>query len=495
MKKILMDLHPCFTGYSGIPHDTRITLSLLAQSGKITAGGHLLGRHYGTTGFPWDEKAPHHEKINLMSKYLIALKENVRRYDWATAKSAILRKYLKSRKDEKGFAKAWKRLVNNGIKRPSPEIFELDAAFFADYIWREMLEHSVDLKHKDEVLGISYFGGSVSKGLMRHYLDHDLKPAYTNTSSWDFYLSQTPFPGAVSKNTQLMVRFHDAVPIQFPTTIHDPYKHNTEVYKALKSNVHRDSYFVCNSETTRKQLLRIFPELEDRSSVVYCCVPSSFENIESPGVLNIILNRVNYSILKVKDYEQRQKYRDFVREQFNEEYFLVVSTVEPRKNYGSILNAWKNYRKQSRKDIKLVVVGNWGWGSEKMMPVFNAHAQDGNLFYVSDLPWEELIELYSNAYATITASYFEGFSFSGIESMRCRTPVIASNIETHMEVYGDHAFYFDPYSVKSLTRAMLEMMATPKEELESIKIQAYEHSLKYSEKNCGQAWENLLNSF
>jgi hypothetical protein len=53
LKKVLLDLYPCFDGFAGIPQDTRVSLGLLTASDKYDIAGHLFDEDYGTSGFVW----------------------------------------------------------------------------------------------------------------------------------------------------------------------------------------------------------------------------------------------------------------------------------------------------------------------------------------------------------------------------------------------------------------------------------------------------------
>jgi glycosyltransferase involved in cell wall biosynthesis len=66
----------------------------------------------------------------------------------------------------------------------------------------------------------------------------------------------------------------------------------------------------------------------------------------------------------------------------------------------------------------------------------------------------ELRILYGHARATVCPSFGEGFDFSGVEAMKSGSPVIASDIPVHREVYGDAAEFFNPYSVDALSFAI-----------------------------------------
>ncbi|GKG94133.1 hypothetical protein CE91St38_21410 [Desulfovibrionaceae bacterium] len=100
--------------------------------------------------------------------------------------------------------------------------------------------------------------------------------------------------------------------------------------------------------------------------------------------------------------------------------------------------------------------------------------------------------MYSRATALAIASYEEGFSYSGVEAMRCKTPVIASDIAVHHEIYSEFAFYFSPYKRHELAAAINKVVHMPRDEQRSNVISAFSFAQRYSETNCRKQWEEIL---
>ena len=70
---------------------------------------------------------------------------------------------------------------------------------------------------------------------------------------------------------------------------------------------------------------------------------------------------------------------------------------------------------------------------------------------------DELKNIIPSALAMVYVSYFEGFGIPILEAMRCGTPVITSDITSMPEVAGDAALLVNPFSVDSITAAMLKI--------------------------------------
>jgi hypothetical protein len=268
-------------------------------------------------------------------------------------------------------------------------------------------------------------------------------------------ISQTPFPGRLSANTRLIVRYHDSIPITHPHTIHDVVKHQGGHYLSLRRN-RRKAFFVCNSEPTREGLVRLFPSLENRSMIIPCIISSGFYKVDDPDAPgSVIRTRLVYETLGATIFREKLMAERRLSAHFNGEYILSVGTLEPRKNYLTLILGWEQYRRRTRRDLKLVLVAKRGWKIANVLNAMRPHQQKGDLFHLEDVPLGELRILYSHAKASVFPSYVEGFDMGGIEAMLCACPVIASDIASHRWAYGDSAVYFDPYNARALREALV----------------------------------------
>lgn len=285
-----------------------------------------------------------------------------------------------------------------------------------------------------------------------------------DTRDFDIMIAQTPYPGIVSRNTLLVVRYHDAIPIMMPHTISDRAFHQASHYHALRNNVSKNAHFACVSDATRNDLLSIFPAAEARATTIHNMVshhyydePSSAQRIgEIIRTRHLMLPQSTMagpsSVLPENSDANEQSFAD------GSSYLLIVSTIEPRKNHLSLLSAWEQIRVEKYPNLKLVTVGMLGWDHENITKKFRPWLQRGELFMLEDVPAPELRLLYKHAAATICPSFGEGFDFSGVESMRCGGVVAASDIPVHREVYGTAAEYFSPYSTTEIVQAICTLL-------------------------------------
>jgi len=125
-------------------------------------------------------------------------------------------------------------------------------------------------------------------------------------------------------------------------------------------------------------------------------------------------------------------------------YLLFVSTIEPRKNLGVLLDAFDELRGEY--DGSLVVAGRIGWKSEEIAQRLRAT----HVVHLDYVPPAELATAYARADVFVFPSIYEGFGFPMLEAMSLGVPVVAARSSSLPEIGGDAALYFDPRDPKEL---------------------------------------------
>ncbi len=143
-------------------------------------------------------------------------------------------------------------------------------------------------------------------------------------------------------------------------------------------------------------------------------------------------------------------------------FVLFVSTIEPRKNLTTLLEAWSRMRDR----LPLVVAGSWGWHYEGIRERIEELGPD--LILLGALPPADMPPLYNLATCLAHPAWYEGFGLTPLEAMACGTPVVASSASSVPEVVGDAGLLIDPADVEGWTDALesicedAELHATPR---------------------------------
>lgn len=117
-------------------------------------------------------------------------------------------------------------------------------------------------------------------------------------------------------------------------------------------------------------------------------------------------------------------------------YFVVVSTIEPRKNHELLLRVWKRLVRRFGDDAPhLVVVGSRGYDADRILaPIAHDPLLRRHVHEVSGLSSPALATLMLGASGLLSPSLAEGFGLPVLEANAMGVPTIASDIAAHREV-------------------------------------------------------------
>lgn len=437
---LLHDLRPAFEGYYGISQETRMTFSLLHALDRVAMTGLL-----------------HHPRLPLARGLRVNASAN--QAPTAAEKYRVLSSLVTSTIPRTGPLGSWReradailsfgRLELRTILGAKVPLFQFDGAEFGDFLWRTLFHHALPPDDFENCRTTPYVALRPPWRAMHatSLLPWYRKYAHIDTSGFDIVIAQTPWPGVVDRRTQLIVRYHDAVPVFLPHTAHYPRLSRYFHIAALKENA-KSAFFACPSEHSRQQLIRLFPNLEGRSFIVNNCISEAFfpEAATAGAYATIIRSRIEPATEPPfgSAIDREAFYEAHLKDEFR--YILVVSTLEPRKNHLGLLAGWEAMRMRSGLPIKLVLVGSPGWRNASVLNAIRKWQVRGELFHLSSVPPSELRLLYGGADAVVCPSVSEGFDLPSVEALRCGSAVVASNIPVHREILGDAALYFDPYS-------------------------------------------------
>lgn len=127
-------------------------------------------------------------------------------------------------------------------------------------------------------------------------------------------------------------------------------------------------------------------------------------------------------------------------------YFLILSTIEGRKNHLLLLRIWQSLvAKHGVNAPRLLIVGQRGWENEEAVSILDNDASLDN--HVVELPRctdAELSAYIKGARSLLFPTFAEGFGLPLTEALALGTPVIASDLKVFRELAGDIPDYFEP---------------------------------------------------
>lgn len=141
-------------------------------------------------------------------------------------------------------------------------------------------------------------------------------------------------------------------------------------------------------------------------------------------------------------------------------YFLMVGTVEPRKNHEAVLAAFEQIH-ATHPGIALVIAGSPGWLSEPITDRITSVSQRLPVHHLHHVDDDSLPALYAGCVALVYPSWYEGFGLPVVEAMACGAAVITSDRGATAEVAGASALLVPPDDTPTIAWAMSRIHDDP----------------------------------
>lgn len=257
------------------------------------------------------------------------------------------------------------------------------------------------------------------------------------------------------KTTRTVLTMHDLIFLKFP-----------ELYPWIDQKIYRQKYLssckradqvIAISQQTKQDLIEFADMDENKIKVIHQgCNPI----FRSPAKTETLCD---------------------VRKKYNlpDSYILTVGAIEERKNQLSIVKALF----AGKIDLPLIIVGksvgNWQREMEHHITKMRLSHQ---VFFLNDVPNEDLPSIYQQSSLFVYPSFYEGFGIPLLEALNSGVPVISSKGSCLEEAGGPGSIYIDPRECEELAVAMNQILFDSKRREQMIR-EGYEYAELFSDKN------------
>lgn len=225
-------------------------------------------------------------------------------------------------------------------------------------------------------------------------------------------LHETYYTHRVNVDVPRVITIHDMIYERYNTGL----EAELELIAQKKRAILEADRIIAVSENTKKDLLTLYPEVENKTTVVY------------HGVHNYVNSR--HSGFK-----------------HPKPFLLHVGNRGWYKNFSLLLEVFGEQAK-IHATFDLICFGG-GTVSEEEAQLIKTYKLAGKVHMLSGDD-EQLISLYEAAAAFVYISNYEGFGMPVLEAMALSCPVLCSNTSSLPEVYGDAALAIDPKNKEAL---------------------------------------------
>ena len=261
-----------------------------------------------------------------------------------------------------------------------------------------------------------------------HRLNSPLPPVEWFTGGKLDLFHATDFVLPPSQARHKIVTVHDLAFLFYPDAAM-PSLHRY-LHVVVPRSVARSDYILADSQSTADDLQAEWAIPSDKITVVQGAVDHNrFRPIEDTK----------------RQGEVRTKYGIGDRP-----FILALSTLEPRKNFTRLIQAYAQARREANFEHKLVIGGKKGWLYDTIFEEVQRLKLVDQVILPGFVADEDLPVLYSACEFFAYPSLYEGFGLPILEAMACGTAVLTADNSCLPEAGGDAVLYIDAEDVESI---------------------------------------------
>lgn len=296
-----------------------------------------------------------------------------------------------------------------------------------------------------KIRGVGFYLEYLKQSLVKYHPQHEYQ-FFTDSKELNSSIDLVHYPYfdpffltlPTLKKYKTVVTVHDLTPLIFPEHFPVGVKGSLR-WQLQKMNLKKVDAILTDSESSKKDILRIIGVPAKKVSVSYLAAGDEFQKIS----------------------DQRARI-DAVRKKFAlpEKFILYVGDVTWNKNLPNLIAAVQ------QKNLPLVMVGKSlvqkdfdktnPWNRD-LVEVQKLVQNDPSIFLLGFVSTEELVALYNCATVFVMPSLYEGFGLPVIEALQSGCPVVTTKGGSLPEVAEDAVYYVDEHSVESISKGLYEV--------------------------------------
>jgi len=176
-------------------------------------------------------------------------------------------------------------------------------------------------------------------------------------------------------------------------------------------------------------------------------------------------------------------------------FILGLSTLQPRKNFVRLIEAFHQARQESDMPHCLVIGGSKGWMYDKIYARINELGLADHVLLPGFVPDDLLPALYRTAEFFAYPSLYEGFGIPIIEALACGTSVLTATNSCLPEAGGPGAIYVDAEDVSSIAHGITQL-TQDRQLRERLRVAGLAHAAQFtwdrSAQQIVQAYQKVL---
>lgn len=252
-------------------------------------------------------------------------------------------------------------------------------------------------------------------------------PFYCMIHKADYVLEMTHFgPFNLWPSIKRLTFIHDLTTILYPQFHIFNGRFLQKLF--LPGIVKRSSLLITNSKNTKSDLEHLYPNAKNKTQFIHLGISKFFHPF------------IDNDLLKAQGIDKP--------------FFLMVGTIEPRKNIITVLKAYKTYKERNGNDEILVLAGSKGWKSDDILAAIHNHKFSNDIRLLGRVSNETIRTLYSACYKFIYASHYEGFGFPVLEAALCNARLIVANNSSLKEIAPEGTRFFESNDIHQLSEHM-----------------------------------------